>query len=147
MNFSWNSSKPVKNNLNQNSSFNSNLVNVMDSYREVTEGFCDHFYGHYDNDFPQIGKLFLNDTYVTYLDEELSGFTQLFDRIKQYNIYNFKHHKLNVNSQPVGPRTLLLTVNGKISINHSFETHTFTETILLQRDDRNEFHIHNYMLM
>ncbi len=146
MNFSWSSSRPIaNNNNNNNNNFNVNLFNVMEKYRELTESFCNHFYTHYDDNFPELGNLFLNDTKITYLDEELTGFNQLFERIKGYNIFNFKHHKIDVNSQPVGQRTLLITVNGKISINNSFEIQRFVETILLQRDDNNQFYIHNYM--
>jgi len=141
MNFSWNTNQNNVNKVNNNV----NLIDVYSEYRNLTEGFCNYYYDLFDNNFPDLSGLFKNDCMITYLDEEMSGFNEYFSKIKQYNIYNFTHHEINVNSQPVGSSGLLITTTGTISINNSIFRNKFSETILLVRDDQNNFFIHHYM--
>lgn len=131
MNFSWNTT--VDKSID--------LIDVRKNFRKLTEEFCEFYYSTYDNNFPELAKIYKPESIFTYLDEEFTGFDSVFQRVKQYEIYNFTHHILHINAQPVGDRTILINVDGTISTNHSSFRQKFDETILLQRDDQNNFSV------
>jgi len=123
-----------------------NLVDVKANYKQITENFIKFYYSLYDTDFLKMGQLYKPDACFTFLDEEMIGFNNLVDKLKQYNITKFTHHSVHVNSQPVGDRTLMLMVSGRLSVNSSpYAENKFMETILLQRDDQNKFFVHHTM--
>lgn len=132
MNFSW----AIKSNQISN-----NQIDVRLNYRRITEEFCKYYYFLYDTNFFQLNGLYLPDSYFTYLDEEFVGFNSLYEKIRQNNIYKFTHHKMNITSQPVGEKTLLIMTTGCLTINDSIFQQKFAETILLQRDDNNNFFV------
>lgn len=135
MNFSW--TKNTNNNIS--------LIDVGANYRMITEEFCKYYYKLFDNNFLQLNEIYQADSFFTFLDEEMIGFCNLVEKIKQYNIQKFTHQTINVNSQPIGERTLLINTCGKLSVNDSMIQYHFSETILLQRDDNNRFKIHRSM--
>lgn len=120
-----------------------NLVDVKANYKKITEEFCKHYYSIYDTNFYALNNMYKPESCFTYLDEEMVGFNSISNKLKQFNIYKFTHHTIDVNSQPIGDRTLLITTNGKLSINNSTYEQRFIETILLQRDDNNRFFIYH----
>ncbi len=120
-----------------------NEVDTRQSYREITREFCTQYYTMYDNSFLNLVNFYVADSSFTYLDEEFVGFYNLIQRLKQCGIWKFTHHHINVNSQPVGQRGVLITVTGTISVNSSLFQNRFSETILLQRDSANKFYVYN----
>ena len=133
MNFSW------SNNTIQSMS----LIDVKDNYRYITEEFCKQYYNLYNSDFLQLANMFHKDCYITFLGEEMVGFNHYAEKLRQLNIYKFVHKTMQVSSQPVGQRTLLINVAGRIAVNYSIEDYRYSESILLQKDSNNKFYIHN----
>jgi len=117
--------------------------NLRQKYKELTKKFCKDYYFTYDNKFPHLKSLYKPESMFTYLDDEIQGFNKYLQRIKDYGIKKFKHYKINVNSQPVGKSTLLISVNGQISINNSNKKNNFMETILLQKSNDNKYFIYH----
>lgn len=145
MNFSWNAQHI---NLNQLSNTSNQLIafDMRFNYKNFTEELCKIYYNYFDNNFIGLSNLFTNETICTFLDEELLGFNQLINRLNQYGIHKFTHHNININSQPVNDRALLVNVNGTISVNNSNLVNKFTETILLIRSDYDsKYYITNYI--
>ncbi len=120
-----------------------NLVDVKVNYKRITEEFCRQYYSLYDNNFPGLSQMYKPESCFTYLDEEIQGFSNFVEKLRQFNIYKFTHQSVNVNSQPVGDRTVLIVVTGKLCVNNSTYEQKFTETIMLQRDDQNRFFIYH----
>jgi hypothetical protein len=118
-------------------------MDVKTNYKRITEEFCRYYINMYDNNFQNLANMYKTDSLFTYTDDEIIGFNNLVEKIRQYNIYKFTHSTVNVNSQPVGDRTLLVTLTGKISVNNSVIEQKFSETLLLQRDDHNRFYIYH----
>ena len=135
MNFAWKNIKPIQ----------QNLTNVRENYRKITEEFCKTYYSIYDNDFLKLENIYKPESIFTYLDEEFVGFQSVSERIKQYNIWKFKHGNININAQPIGQKSLLINITGLISVNNSMIEQRFVETILLQRDNDDIFYIYHTM--
>jgi hypothetical protein len=143
MNFSWNTSVYGSNSSNNSINSGTDLIDVRGNFRKLTEEFCKFYYSTYDNNFPELENIYKYESIFTYLDEEFTGFSSVLQRIKQYNIYRFTHHTLHINAQPVGDRTILINVDGTISINDSSTQQKFDETIILQRDNENHFSVYH----
>ena len=136
MNFNW---TPT---TDQNI-YHKDLIDTRFNYKKITEEFCKTYYTKYDNNFSELCGMYKPESLFTYLDEEITGFQQFLTRLNQYNIHKFKHHKIHVNAQPIGQRSVMLVVTGTISVNDSIYVQKFTETLFLQRDDNNKFFIYH----
>ncbi|CAH6421289.1 Nuclear transport factor 2 [uncultured virus] len=138
MNFVWNKQVVPNQNL-----VNTTAIDIRTNFKKITEEFCKIFYATYDSSFVQLGLFFNQNAFITYMDEEFIGFTNLIEKLKLYNIYKFAHHTAHVNSQPIGEKTLLITVSGTLSVNDSIYSQRFMETFFIQRDDQNHFAIYH----
>lgn len=133
----------VANQTNLQNLTQTTLPDMRVNYKVIAEDLCKNYYNLYDNNFGQLSSLYTLETIFSFLDEELVGFTNFSERIRQYNIYKFTHHTVNVNSQPVGSYALLLTVTGKVSVNNSIYQQNYVETLLLQMDEYGRMFITN----
>lgn len=122
---------------------NTNLINIPNNYRMITEQFCKCYINTYDNDFSKLKNIYRNNSLFTYLGEEIVGFDNYFKKIVQLGIWKFDHihNTINVNAQPVGKRNILINITGKISANLSNIPQYFVETLMLQRDRNNKFYV------
>ena len=120
------------------------LLDVIINYKKITEEFCNYYYSNYDNNYLQLSSLYRNKSLFTYLDEELTGFDQMVNKIKQYGINKFKHHEIKINAQPIHNKMLIINATGIMSVNNSLQREKFVETIILQRENKkNTFFISN----
>lgn len=124
-------------------SYNKNKIDVQNSFRQIAEEFCKYYYTVYDNNFLELANLCLPNTLFTYMDEELIGFNRLVEKINKHYIYKFHHKQININFQPVGNNGIIILSTGTISLNDSIIENRFTESILLEMDDKNRFFIIN----
>ena len=120
-------------------------IDTRHSYREITKEFCIQYYTMYDSSFMNLANFYAPDSCFTYLDEEIVGFYGLVQRLRQYGIWKFTHHHVNVNSQPLSSSAVLITVTGTISVNNSVLHNRFSETMVLQRMNANKFYVVNTM--
>lgn len=107
--------------------------NIESSYKEITDKFCQIYYDYYDTDFLKIKDMCADNTYFTYLDSEVVGFEKLLDIIKSKDVNRFKHEDLNITSQPIGQKSLIINVTGTIYVNNNNNKYKFTETIILKK--------------
>ena len=123
-------------------SFNNNPLslsnlssNIESDYKTITETFCRHYYDYYDNNFDKIKNLCADNTYFTYLDDEILGFDNLVNIIKNKGINKFRHDasSMNISSQPTGTRSLIINVTGVVHVNDNPTKYKFSETIILKR--------------
>lgn len=122
---------------------NNSLTDIRYNYKKVAEEFCKEYYTRYDNNFLSLGEFFKSNSLITFMDEELTGFQNLCDRLRISNINSFRHIKFHVNAQPVGDDSVLLVVKGTISVNGNLSINNFTETVLIRRDSFNRFFVEN----
>lgn len=118
------------------------IIDIKQTYKYLADEFAKQYYTLYDNNFLQLANLYLPDSYFTYLDEEITGFNNLVQRLRQYGITKFTHSQLHLNVQPIGERSLMISVTGLISVNNGVASQRFSETVLLQKDDYNHFFIY-----
>lgn len=116
---------------------------IRNNYKKITEEFCKYYYNLYDSNFEKISDLFISDILITYLGDELTGYSKYYTKIRQHGIYKFCHHKIFVTSQPVSNKFILININGTVTVNDSFIPNKFIETILLGRESNNKFFIYN----
>nr|QBK88443.1 MAG: nuclear transport factor 2 domain protein [Mimivirus LCMiAC01] len=121
-----------------------NSINVRKNYKAITKSFCQFYFNLYDNNFLALKKLYKPNSLFIFIDEEFVGFDAVYGKIMHNNIFKFKHHDMNVNAQPVDNNSLLITINGTVSINYDYRPHNFTETILLRKNhNNNNFFVSN----
>lgn len=114
-----------------------NCIDIRTNYKQLADEFCKYYYSLYDTNFYQLSNLYYQDAQFTYLDEEILGFNNFFEKLKINGNYKFTHHQMNINAQPIGQNNLLISIVGTISINDSIYQNKFIETILIQKDDFN----------
>ena len=129
----------------QKMDLSSNDVNVREHYAKLGEEFSKHYYTIYDNNFDQLGSVFSENPYITFLNDKLGSFNEFRNRARQHNIYKFHHYNLCGNLQPIDSEKLLITITGKLSINNQIHIYKFIETIILQRTGGNHFLVTNTM--
>lgn len=124
----------------------------MDLYREdvqevydiIMNNFCKFYYDKYDNNFDELRSIYTDESLFTYLDEEIIGFSDYKNRIKSYGIYKFIHYNISPTAQPVGNKTLIISVTGNIRVNYNPTTYKFSEVIMLQREKySNNYFVYN----
>ncbi len=130
---------------NHNNMCNRN-INVRLQYKNIAQKFCSEYYRIYDTNPRDLHRYYTPRSIFVYIDEELTGFNALYGKMMHYNMYIFTHHTMNVSAMPVGINGILITVNGTMSINNSFEHIRFTETILLKKAYGTQFFAMNTIL-
>lgn len=110
-------------------------INISTHYIELGRKFCETYYHLYDNNLFGLNTLYLPNSCITFLGEELKGFCNFITRVRQQYIRRFAHHNIDVTVQPIGDTALIITNNGTVSVNDSVYTNKFTETLFLQRCD------------
>ena len=108
-------------------------------YKQIAEDFCEYYYSTYDNNINDLSNLYKCDSIFTYLGQEIKGFDKLCNCIKnKHNIYKFDHIINNIYSQPLGKKTILITVLGIVKINNCIDEDKFHETIIIQKDNNDD---------
>lgn len=126
--FNWNH-HPIKTNTN---------------LKLITEDFCYKFYYLFDILFNDLHLLFHPNAYITFDDNEIKGFNNLQQILKQHNITTFKHSQMIAHPQPLAHNNILISTYGTISINDG-EIKKYTESLVLTYDTNNELKISNYV--
>jgi len=123
---------------------NDKVHDVRRNYEQLGIEFCKFYYKLFDDDFPSLGKLYIDDPRITFRDEKFRGFDELKWRVYDNKIWSFTHHEINGNVQPIDNDSVLICTYGVISANGSITRHKFNETLLLSRNRSNgRFYIHN----
>ena len=125
-----------------------NILVQQPSYKYIAEEFLKIYYNLYDSDFRQLHNLYHSSPYITYAEEEFTNFPDLYRRIiSHYKINKFSHSSINFTCQPVNDRGIVINVLGRLSVNNNIaQTGSFSETIILVKNDQNRYHIHNSIL-
>lgn len=125
------------------------VVDTRQIYKEIGTEFCKNYYTAYDTNYQSLIYMFKPESLFTFLGEEMIGFNNVYARVTgHYAVQKFTHDIKAVDSQPVGTKTILITVSGLVRINdHIAPTNPFqpfVETFVLQKDDATQtFYIFN----
>lgn len=122
------------------------LIDVNYKYKQIAEEFCKYYYNLYDNDFKRLASSFHPDAQITIKDIEIHGFDNYYKFLEQNGITKFTHHDMAISCQPLGDASLILTVNGTITVDNSIFVNKFIETLVLQRNEFNRFYIFSCIL-
>jgi len=118
-------------------------LNKID-YKQIAADFCTYYYSIYDTNINELESLYKFDSIFTYLGQEIKGFSKLCYCIKnKHKIYKFDHIINNTCSQPLGKKTILITVMGIVKTNDCIDGDAFHETIIIQKDNDDNYFIHN----
>lgn len=121
-----------------------NLVDVITNYKKIGEEFLIYYYNIYDTNFPHLSHLYYKESQFTFRDKEIYGFNNLLNIIiNNYKINKFTHSVVHATVQPINNTDLLISVHGLVSVNNSPHYDKFIETIVLRRNDSNNFAILN----
>jgi len=118
-------------------------TDVTNNYQELGEEFCKHYYTIYDNNFRDLGHLFGDNPRITFMDSRYGHYGNLLSDIYAKGIWDFTHHEINGNSQPIGQYGLLVNITGTLSVNQESARYHFTETVILEQGTNGNWHIHN----
>lgn len=116
-------------------------IDVSQVYKQIAEEFSKYYYSLYDTTFVHLSTIYPPDAKFTYLDEEIIGFPNYYEHLRHRNIYKFTHYTINVTSQPLNNKSLLLIATGIMSVNDAIYQNRFSEMIVIQRDDQNKFFV------
>lgn len=121
-----------------------NNIDVRNSYKQITEEFVNHYYTVYDQNIINLANMFTADSKFTWNSNEVVGFNNLLSHLKQNNITSVTHNITEYTGQPLGVKSLLITIVGDIRNDNLNQHSKFTESIILQYcDDIECFIIHN----
>mgnify|MGYP001277524331 CR=1 FL=1 len=117
---------------------------VRNNYKEIGEEFVKYFYSTFDNNFLELVHLFDSDSKFTYLDQEVVGFNNLYSSLtNHFGINKIEHIIDDVKSQPLGDKTVIIQVKGRVSTNDQNPVN-FVESFLLQyRFETKSFFCHS----
>lgn len=127
-------------------SWNNNLINIKNNYRQIIENFCRSFHHTYDNQLNDLYKYFCDSAYITFADREFTGCRHWLSHLYGQNIFSVTHNSIKVNGQPLNDNGVLITIHGLISFNNSFDEKKYVETIVLKRVNDDRFLISNMII-
>ena len=118
---------------------------ARDYYEELGQEFCRYYYNMFDGEFPSLSKLYVGSPCITFNNKKFSTLYDVYLNLIGDGIWSFKHNNITGNCQPMGENSVLINVNGFISINSSFKKYKFNETIVLTRENcyASKFYISN----
>jgi hypothetical protein len=119
---------------------NSRHINVFTDYTQIAQAFCLEYYTLYDDNIEKLKKMYHSDAKFVYLDNEFDSFNTWLKAINDNHFWKFTHYNMNVNVIPICDSNLSITITGKMSVNNGNEQR-FTENIILQKDNNNNFYI------
>lgn len=126
-----------------------NTVDVRANYKQLAYDFCVQYYNTFDLNFQNLIYIYKPDSMFTFMDQEVIGYNNLYNLwINNYGIYKFTHVITSITSQPVGTKTLLISVVGTIKVNdhlYASPDQPFVETLIIQKDADEIFYIHGTM--
>lgn len=123
------------------------LNDVRNNYKGVAEEFCKYYYHNYDNTFQNLASIFLADSKFTFIGTEIIGFNNLYNHMVSLGISNINHTVLEITSQPLGQKTILISVIGTISVNKNIPQKFIDIFILQLNDSTNTYFIHNNIFL
>ena len=125
------------------------VVDCRQLYKQIGIEFCKSYYTAYDTNYQSLVYIFKPDSIFTFLEEEIVGFNNLHARVTgHYAVQKFTHDIKTIDSQPLGGKTMLITVTGLLRINDDISPNNpyqpFLESFILQKDDTSQtFYVHN----
>jgi hypothetical protein len=117
------------------------IANPQADYKHIAQQFCLEYYTLYDENVENLGKMYYSESLFLYLDNEITGFNNWINALKQNNYNKFTHHNMNVSAIPINDTNLQVTIYGTLTLNNNMIENKFVENILLQRDNNNTFYI------
>ena len=117
------------------------IVNPLADYKNIAQQFCLEYYTLYDDNVEKLRKMYYSESLFLYLDNEITGFNNWYNALKQNNYNKFNHHNMNVSAIPINDTNLQITIYGTLTLNNNMTENKFIENILLQRDNNNTFYI------
>lgn len=117
---------------------------IRNNYQELGNEFINHYYNNFDNSFFELVNVFENDSKFTFLDDEVIGFHNFYNLLVNKHCFTSVNHIIDkIKTQPLGDKTLIIQVNGRISVNNQEYLH-FAETFVLQyKFSTNTFSVHS----
>ena len=116
-------------------------TSLLGNYHEITKEFCKEYYSNFNLDHGLLSKYYKDNSLITFMDHEFTGFNQLNNFLNSQGVYNFKHYKFHVNPQPVNNDGIVIVVNGFLTLGNSPCLQRFNEVLMLKRDNHNNFYI------
>lgn len=120
-------------------------TNVFENYREITESLTKDFFQCLDSDLYNMHNYFTDQVLITFLNSEFIGYNTLYNEMSKDNIWKLKHSNLNCCGQPLDNNSILITVTGDVQVNGSFVKNSFTTTLVLNKDNSDNFMIENWI--
>jgi len=122
--------------------------NISLCYNQLAQEFVNLYYSTYDTNIQNLAYFFKPDSLLTFIDEEIVGFNNLYHRlVNHYGVYKIAHEVTSFSAQPLGNEALFIQVFGNLRANdHIYNTpvQSFTETFVLHRDiATSSYFIHN----
>lgn len=115
-------------------------INIFNDYTQIAQAFCLEYYTLYDDSIEKLRKMYHSEAKFVYLDNEFDSFNAWLKAINDNHFWKFTHYNMSVNVIPICDSNLSITITGKMSINNNFDQR-FTENIILQKDNNNNFYI------
>lgn len=125
------------------------VADAKQIYKQLGAEFCKNYYTAYDTNYQSLVYMFKPESIFTFLDDEIVGFNNVYTKvINHYGIQKFTHEIKTIDSQPVGSKTILISVFGLVRVNdHITPTNPFqpfSELFFLQRDDATQsYYVYN----
>ena len=122
-------------------------LNFKTNFKKIAEEFCKQYYTTYDTNIHSLSNFFANDVLISFLHDDYIGFSSFKNSIiYHYHAERFIHHGMNVSVQPISDNALVINVNGSFSVNYTYNSFNFTETIVLQQNSKGEICVTNLIL-
>ena len=128
---------------------NPNIINVGSLYKSIAQEFCNKYYTTYDTNYQNLIHFYKPESFITYQQVEVSGFNNLYQLFVNNNMTKFTHSIISIDAQPMGVKTVMITVLGTVKINDyllNSKSNSFSESFILQKDDLTQtFYIYNHI--
>ena len=125
--------------------FNQN-VDPLNSYLLIAQDFCTRYYAAYDVNLLNLADCYYINSQFTVQDKETVGFQNWYNLIRSYGYTKFSHTNMTITTQPIHNLYILISVAGTVYLNDWGFSNSFVETILLQRDEYNNFRVFSTIL-
>ena len=120
----------------------------IDNYNQIANEFLNNYYNAKNSNIVNTYMFYNTDCLFTFLGNELKGFNNYIQKIRNLSLLNIKFIVDNVKIQPSINKTLIVTVKGKFHNNSkNYNYYNFIEIILLKKNMFDRFVIYNNLFI
>ena len=112
---------------------------------EFGNSFCYNFYGTYDTDIYRLCTMFKECCTINFQGGVYTNFTQFIDSFKNSGISKFSHNIYTIDGQILDNNKINLVVTGTVSLNWSFQKHSFVDTFIVEQNIFGQYLIVNML--